>query len=236
MSRTPRRACRARRSAKRAIGTAALLLAVVGTGCGIRATDVPVDGGPAPTRVTCDPPARDGEGIDVYLVCGLKVKSVRRSVESLGSGNPQDPTAVANALLDELQTEPAGDEEAAGFHSDVPTGLSLWGPVSGGARPVVRLSEDPGELSISALLQIICTFAHNDLLGNGQSVTLGGPPGSTSARPKAYPCSAVRHSHSGEPSDADSRSGPGLGAAARGRPSRGGDPRRREAKGAKRRA
>jgi hypothetical protein len=44
---------------------------------------------------------------------------------------------------------------------------------------------------VSALVQIICTFAHSDPLGNGESVVLSGPPGSSTEQPKAYACSAT---------------------------------------------
>jgi hypothetical protein len=198
-----------------AAGPVVLLLTAVAAGCGIRTTDVPVDGGPAPTRATCDVPAQDGEaGTEVYLVCGSQVASVHRSVDLPGrGGDPAEVAEVAEVLLAELQSDPGKEEQAAGFRTHVPSDLEVTSPpgdtvgTGDAAEPVLRLSQGPEDLPVSALVQIICTFAHSEPLGNGQSVVLGGPDGSTSENPKAYTCSAAaRASPEGGASDVQ----PGL--------------------------
>ncbi len=163
-------------------------LAAGTAGCGIRSTEVPVDAGPAPTRATCDAPAAEA-GTEVYLVCGSEVESVLRVVDLPGEGDR--PIEVANALLVELKTSPAEEEQAAGFRTDVPPNVTVSARFGTAESPVLRLSQGPGELPVSALVQIICTFARSEVLGNGHSVILSGPPGSPNAAPKTYSCSAT---------------------------------------------
>src|SRR5690606_11894136 len=43
------------------------------------------------------------------------------------------------------------------------------------ALPVLRLSQGPGDLPVSALVQIICTFAQAEELGDGDSASVVGP-------------------------------------------------------------
>jgi hypothetical protein len=174
---------------RRSAAVAATLLAVATAGCGIRSTDVPVDGGPAPTRATCDVPTEAEDSTEVYLVCGSRVESVQRAVDLSRHG--EDVIALANALLDELRAVPAHEEQAAGFRTDVPPNLEVTGPVGDGPEPELQLSQGPGDLPVSALVQIICTFAHSDPLGDGEAVVLSGPPGSSTERPKSYACSAT---------------------------------------------
>ncbi|MEO3754199.1 hypothetical protein ABGB06_26695 [Streptomyces sp. B6B3] len=177
-------------------------------GCGIRSTEVPVDGGPAPTRASCDAPAAHN-GTEVYLVCGSQVESVVRAVD-LPPGK-DGPVEVANELLLELKSNPAEEEQAAGFRTEVPANLWVTGGAGDSESPVIRLSQGPGQLPVSALVQIICTFARNEVLGNGHSVMLSGPPASPSSTPKTYLCSAtVRESPeaaSHEPADDENPSG-----------------------------
>ncbi|MBL1065749.1 hypothetical protein [Streptomyces sp. 7-21] len=177
---------RGRRAARRARAGLLALLVTAGTACGIQSTDVPVDGGPAPTRATCESPGQ-GEGTEVYLVCGTSVEAVTRSLDMTSVSG--DPVAVAQALLAELQSDPGQAEQAAGFSSDVPPNLEVSGVVHGGEIGTgLRLSQDPADLPAFALVQIVCTFARSEL-GDGHSVVLSGPPGSTTERPKPYSCS-----------------------------------------------
>lgn len=176
----------------------AALLAVAATaGCGIRETDVPVDAGPAPTRASCDAPARGEHHTEVYLVCGQRVESVARVLPA-PLVEAEDRTGVATALLTELQSEPAEAEKTAGFTSAVPTSLRVEAPVAGDGDRVVRLNRRPSEIPELALTQIICTFANSASLGSGgETITLGGPPGSSTDKPHTYSCSAAMRSPEG---------------------------------------
>lgn len=89
----------------------AVLCAVLAAGCGIRTTSVPVDAGPAPSRVPCDMPAQDGSaqpgqsiGAEIYLVCNSQLVAVDRTVpvQEAKAGR----LTLAGALLDELREEP----------------------------------------------------------------------------------------------------------------------------------
>ncbi|CAM5411871.1 hypothetical protein SVIOM342S_03826 [Streptomyces violaceorubidus] len=64
-----------------------LVLAALLTGCGIRATEVPTDYGPAPSRVRCslaepDVSTRATPGLpaQVFLLCGSSLVAVDRTV------------------------------------------------------------------------------------------------------------------------------------------------------------
>ncbi|MDT0447024.1 hypothetical protein [Streptomyces johnsoniae] len=175
--------------AARAAGV--LLLTAATVGCGIRATDVPVDAGPAPSRAACDttPEAEESAAdTEVYLLCGSHVESVARPVD-LPAGS-EDRVGAAKALLDALQTDPRNEERAAGFTSEVPDDLEVSGPVADDPAPALRLSQGPADLTAAALVQIICTFASSDqIAGNGQTVMLGGPAGATAEHePRVYAC------------------------------------------------
>ncbi|MFF2374228.1 hypothetical protein ACFVUW_07570 [Streptomyces xiamenensis] len=207
--RTRQRTRRTRRAGRTtALGTAAALLALAGaTGCGIRSTNVPVDAGPAPSRASCDTTmdtsGTDGTvltgGAEVFLVCGTRVEAVSRTVDTAAVGS--DRLRMATVLLTELQNDPGGDEQAAGFTSAVPLDLAVSGPVGDDPETVLRLSQRPSELPAFALAQIICTFAGVEGLGNGHAVVLGGPADSPDPRPQTYPCSAaMRHSPESAPS------------------------------------
>ncbi|EDY49436.1 lipoprotein [Streptomyces clavuligerus] len=168
----------------------ALLLA----GCGIRTTQVPVDAGPAPSRLPCTvtdgpdggPGAGDGLPVRVELLCAAKLKQVDRTVELPADGLHDEQLRMATALLDELRRKPTADERGAGFGTDVPAGLT----VAGGARagdPVgtLRLSLRPERLPGAALAQIVCTFAESRAAAAGGAVILGGPDESG---PRGYTC------------------------------------------------
>ncbi|TDC76470.1 hypothetical protein [Streptomyces hainanensis] len=173
---------------------AVLLGALLATGgCGIRATDVPVDAGPAPTRTTCDAPAEAGPAdlrTDVYLVCGSRVNPVQRNIELLA--DTSDRVQVAKALLAELQADPGREERAAGFDSEVPSDLAVTGPAANDPAEALRLNKRPSDLPAAALGQLVCTFAHSDELGDGGTVMLGGPLDSPhGGQPKRYRCSTA---------------------------------------------
>ena len=188
------------------------LLSLLGglAGCGVRGTDVPVDGGPAPTRASCEaPPAGEGgEPADIYLVCGSRVNPVQRAIDypaPAGGGqarSPEERVAVAEALLHELTVTPRREERAAGFDSAVPEDLDVSGPIPGDPAGALRLSERPSDLPAFALGQIICTFANSSRLGDGgQTVVLGGPPEQPRGQPRTYSCSTATRTSpdSGQP-------------------------------------
>lgn len=165
------------------------LLAATSVACGIQATEVPVDAGPAPSKATCDAPATDGSNAKVYLVCGSRLEPVQRAArlpDAPGAASPRDLAAVATALLKELQQRPSPDEETAGFSSEVPPQLTLAKADPGTPDPVLRLSQPPGRLSPYALGQLVCTFADVPELGNGTSVILTGPH--ATSEPGRFPC------------------------------------------------
>ncbi|MGK5532430.1 hypothetical protein [Streptomyces sp. URMC 129] len=171
---------------------AAVIAVAAVTGCGIRATDVPVDAGPAPTRANCDQPGgATGEGgTEIYLVCGSRVQAVHRPVEISGDGSDTDRATVAEALLAELRADPSPEEQTAGLSSEVPAGLE----VSVADEPVLalRLSLPPSDLSRVGLAQIVCTFAHHEVLGSpGDTVLLGGPTDSSPSQPRMYSCATA---------------------------------------------
>ncbi|MCX0245665.1 hypothetical protein [Streptomyces drozdowiczii] len=196
-----------RRSESRGHRTAAALAgaalcAVLAAGCGIRTTSVPVDAGAAPSRVPCAMPAEDaaaeaGRGIpvQVYLVCASQLVTVDRAVQVQEAKS--DRLAVATELLDELRKQPTADERQAGFSTDVPATLRVFGPRFGDAKSALRLNEQPEDLPAEALAQVVCTFADSEALSTGDTVTLGGPgdypahgylcTAETKASPKAVP-------------------------------------------------
>lgn len=164
---------RLRTGLRPAIWTTAVGALLLGTaGCGIRSTDVPVDAGPAPTVASCTAP-EDAGAVELFLICDTRVESVERSVRS--SDEQQDPVQLANVLLRELQTAPPHEERAAGFSSEVPSGLRVLRPEDSDPAVLVRLNQHPEDLAAVALAQIICTFANFQSLSDGGGVTLGGP-------------------------------------------------------------
>ncbi|WP_406454038.1 hypothetical protein [Streptomyces sp. NBC_00876] len=181
---------RGRRPAAAVAGAA--LCAVLATGCGIRTTSVPVDAGPAPSRVPCAMPAEDittqatkGIPVQVYLVCASQLVTVDRAVRVQEATT--DRILIAGALLDELRQEPPSAEQQAGFSTDVPATLRVSGPRPGDPKGGLRLSEQPEDLPSEALAQIVCTFAESDSLVVRGTVTLGGPG---DYAPRGYLCTA----------------------------------------------
>jgi len=178
----PRRPAAARPAA------AALGLALLLTGCGIRATSVPVDAGAAPARHSCDPPADEPPGtadtipVQVYLVCSQRLTPVPRSVP----GRTLDAVSEARMLLQELQRVPLPAEVKGGFASDVPARLSVTAGDPGDPAGTLRLDRDPVDLPAYAVGQLVCTLTGTTAGSDGLSVLLGGPlPGSPVRR---YAC------------------------------------------------
>lgn len=170
----------------------AMLCAVLAAGCGIRTTSVPVDAGPAPSRVPCTMPAPDATAeprlstaAEIYLVCNSQLVTVDRTVRVQEAKS--DPVTVAVALLDELRREPPGPERQAGFSTDVPSTLRVGGPRAGDPKGALRLSAQPEDLTPEALAQIVCTYAESEQLVRDGTVKLGGPG---AYAPRGYLCTA----------------------------------------------
>ncbi|MCB5168655.1 hypothetical protein LG634_28020 [Streptomyces bambusae] len=182
---------------KRTWWAAALLLlpAALAGGCGIRATTVPVDVGAAPSRVSCDKPARntsgaaDGLRATVEMVCGSQLVGIERVVH-LSEKRPVRATRVpvAQALLAELERPLSAAERDAGFTTGVPDGLSVTAPRAGDPAGTLRLSRKPEDLPPLALAQIVCTLAGTPLTGGPGPVVLGGPDADP---PRAWECTAA---------------------------------------------
>ncbi|MEU9190000.1 hypothetical protein AB0D14_36785 [Streptomyces sp. NPDC048484] len=173
------------------------VLAVVLGGCGIRATEVPTDFGPAPSRVPC---ALAGPGIgtqssrgipvQVFLVCSSQLAPVDRTVRIEAGPAETDRVRAAQALLDELTEFPSEPEKQANYATTVPKGLTVAGPQRGDPADALRLSMAPADLTPYALAQIICTFSDSEAASDDGTVTLGGPGTAASRR---YQCTeAVR--------------------------------------------
>ncbi|MEV7088828.1 hypothetical protein AB0O07_23570 [Streptomyces sp. NPDC093085] len=185
------RGAAARRAAGRAAGGVVLVaLAALSGGCGIRTTSVPVNAGPAPSRMPCEISSKDvitqsesGVPVRVYLVCSSGLASVERAAR-LPEGRPSgDRVAIAQALLDELQAEPSAAEREAGFTTSVPGPLIVTAAHPGDPAGGLRLSRQPEDLPSAALAQIVCTLAESGATDG--RVVLGGP-GAYAAR--TYGC------------------------------------------------
>jgi hypothetical protein len=186
------RAGRAGRTAS-AAGLIALGLALAG--CGIRTTSVPVDAGPAPSRVSCAQPKAPGGTAadivqrDVYLVCSMQVAPVERDVRvRVGPGGTAqaDRARLVQDLIDQLQISPRAAESAAGFSTAVPGPLAVSPPRSGDGAGTVRLNQPLDELPSFALAQIVCTLTADPAVSPDRFVVLAGP-GATD-RPRRYTC------------------------------------------------
>ncbi|MFD7442277.1 hypothetical protein [Streptomyces sp. NPDC059909] len=170
---------------------AVLAAAAVG-GCGIRTTSVPVDAGPAPSRVPCSlagketaTPAEPGAvPVRVYLVCASGLEAVDRTatVSEKAAGNR---ILVARALLDQLQAEPSAAEREAGFATDVRGPLTVAPGREGDPEGTLRLNRQPEDLPPVALAQIVCTLADSEAAADGGTVVLGGPG---EYAPRGYRC------------------------------------------------
>ncbi|MBT3151638.1 hypothetical protein HTV45_12210 [Streptomyces sp. CHD11] len=171
-----------------AAGTLGALLA----GCGIRATEVPTDFGPAPSRVRCSPvepeaPAQAGRGLEVqvFLLCGSSLVAVDRTVRVPDGAADARRALVAQGLLDVMAQRPSDAEREAGYTTRVRPGTTVRGPRPGDPEDTLRLSTGPGSLSSSALAQVVCTFSDSAAADGDGSVILGGPDDS---RPRRYKC------------------------------------------------
>ncbi|WP_424212118.1 hypothetical protein ACN20G_08430 [Streptomyces sp. BI20] len=168
------------RNARRPLAAGALLLAALTTltGCGIRATVVPVDAGPAPSRVSCDSvdavggDAGTGFKATVELLCGSQLVGVQRLVPLTEKHAEPPAVVVTQALLDALKRDPSSQERDNGFSTEVPPALTASAPRPGDPAGAVRLSRKPEDLPPPALAQIVCTLAGSE---SGGPVVLGGP-------------------------------------------------------------
>jgi hypothetical protein len=161
-------------------------------GCGIRATEVPTDFGPAPSRVSCSPAGQEasaqaerGLPVQVFLLCGSSLVAVDRTVRVPDGAADSRRVLVAQGLLDELSQEPSAAEQQAGYSTRVRSGTTVSGPRPGDPEDTLRLSTVPGSLTSAGLAQIVCTFSDSAAAEGDGSVILGGPD---DARPRRYAC------------------------------------------------
>ncbi|MEU5519257.1 hypothetical protein ACIQCD_22470 [Streptomyces sp. NPDC093250] len=181
-----------------AVGALGVLL----TGCGIRATEVPTDFGPAPSRVRCSlaepevsTQAVRGLPVQVFLLCGSSLVAVDRTVRVPDGAADARRVLVAQGLLDELAEVPSAAEREAGYTTRVRPGTTVRGPRPGDPEDTLRLSAAPGSLSSSALAQIVCTFSDSAAAESDGSVILGGPD---TGRPRRYKCTTEVRSRPGD--------------------------------------
>ncbi|KPI25578.1 hypothetical protein ACGFZJ_20270 [Streptomyces sp. NPDC048253] len=153
-------------------------------GCGIRATEVPTDFGPAPSRARCSltepdvtsQSARVGVPVQVFLLCGSSLVTVDRSVRVPdGAADFERRVLVAQGLLDQLAESPSAGEKEAGYTTDVRGGMTVGGPRANDPDDALRLSTRPGSLTSYALAQLVCTFSDSAAAEGDGSVILGGP-------------------------------------------------------------
>ncbi|MFJ3665999.1 hypothetical protein ACIPSE_06065 [Streptomyces sp. NPDC090106] len=160
------------------------LLAVLLTGCGIRATEVPTDFGPAPSHVNCSASEPEvstqssrGLPVQVFLLCGSSLVAVDRtvSVEDDGTEDPRRRVMVAQELLNQLASAPSAAEKESGYATTVRDGMTVSGPRREDPDDTLRLSYPPDALGATALAQIVCTFSDSAAAEGDGSVVLGGP-------------------------------------------------------------
>jgi hypothetical protein len=169
------------------------LLAGVLAGCGIRATEVPTDFGPAPSQARCSLAEPDimtqsshGMAVQVFLLCGSSLVTVDRSVRVRdGAADSERRVLVAQGLLDQLAATPSQAEKEAGYTTDVRGGVKVTGPRAGDPEDTLRISIAPGDLTSYALAQIVCTFSDSAAAEGDGSVILGGPG---AEKPRRYEC------------------------------------------------
>lgn len=173
-------------------------LAVLLAGCGIRATEVPTNFGPAPSRVQCSLAEPDvstqaarGLPVQVFLLCGSSLVTVDRTVRVPdGAADSERRILVAQGLLDQLAAPPSAAEKEAGYSTDVRGGITVGGPRPGDPEDTLRLSTTPTGLTSYALAQVVCTFSDSAAAEGDGSVVLGGPGAEA---PRRYECTdAVR--------------------------------------------
>lgn len=181
------------------VGVLAGLLA----GCGIRATQVPTDVGPAPSMVPCELSVTDlatqatpsGIPVEVFLLCSGALVRVNRSAQvTEGADETRRRVVVAQDLLDALAGNPSDAEDEAGYRTAVPTGLTVTGPRPADPVDTLRLSTPPDALPRYALAQIVCTFADSAAAGDNGSVVLGSTSADTLRR---YDCTPEVQSNPG---------------------------------------
>ncbi|KJK41001.1 lipoprotein [Streptomyces variegatus] len=168
-------------------------LAVLLAGCGIRATEVPTNFGPAPSRVQCSLSEPDvstqaarGLPVQVFLLCGSSLVTVDRTVRVPdGAADSERRMLVAQGLLDQLATPPSAAEKEAGYSTDVRDGITVGGPRPGDPEDTLRLSTAPAGLTSYALAQVVCTFSDSAAAEGDGSVVLGGPGAEA---PRRYEC------------------------------------------------
>lgn len=190
------------------------LLAGLLTGCGIRATEVPTDFGPAPSRVRCslaEPEVTTqtarGVPVQVFLLCGSSLVAVDRALRAPdGTTDSGRRVLVAQGLLDELAESPSAAEKEAGYSTDVRGGTKVSGPAPGDPDDTLRLSTSPGALTSYALAQLVCTFSDSAAAEGDGSVVLGGP---APERPRRYECTDEVRSRPGsaQPPSTDAANG-----------------------------
>ncbi|MFJ4819346.1 hypothetical protein [Streptomyces sp. NPDC088801] len=172
---------------------AVVALAVLLAGCGIRATEVPTNFGPAPSRVQCSLTEPDvstqaarGLPVQVFLLCGSALVTVDRTVRVPdGAADSERRVLVAQGLLDQLATLPSAAEKEAGYSTDVRDGITVGGPRPGDPEDTLRLSTAPAGVTSYALAQIVCTFSDSAAAEGDGSVVLGGPG---TGAPRRYEC------------------------------------------------
>lgn len=181
-----------------ALGVLGALLA----GCGVRATEVPTEFGPAPSRVQCslaepEVATQAGRGLpaQVFLLCGSSLVAVDRTVPVPDGAADARRVLVAQGLLDELSAQPSDAEREAGYSTRVRPGTTVRGPRPGDPEDTLRLSTAPGGLSPSGLAQVVCTFSDSGAAEGDGSVILGGPDDS---RPRRYKCTDEVRSRPGD--------------------------------------
>ncbi|MFB7089538.1 hypothetical protein [Streptomyces sp. NPDC056296] len=164
------------------------VLAALLAGCGIRATEVPTDYGPAPSRVRCSlaepdvsTQAAPGVPVQVFLLCGSSLVAVDRTVRVPDGVDSGRRVLVAQGLLNELAAPPSAAEKEAGYTTDVRRGVTVTGPRPGDPEDTLRLDTAPDDLTSYALAQVVCTLSDSAAGEGDGSVVLAGP-GERSAR------------------------------------------------------
>ncbi|MFD8225499.1 hypothetical protein ACFV16_15165 [Streptomyces massasporeus] len=168
-------------------------LAVLLAGCGIRATEVPTNFGPAPSRVQCSLAEPDvstqaarGLPVQVFLLCGSSLVTVDRTVRVPdGAADSERRILVAQGLLDQLAAPTSAAEKEAGYSTDVRGGITVGRPRPGDPDDTLRLSTAPAGLTSYALAQVVCTFSDSAAAEGDGSVVLGGPGAEP---PRRYEC------------------------------------------------
>ncbi|SEO19810.1 hypothetical protein SAMN05216267_1019151 [Actinacidiphila rubida] len=169
-----------RRTPRAAAALAVLLLPVL-AGCGIRSTSVPVDAGPAPSRVSCAPPkataapAPDTVSRQIYLVCSMQLAPVARSVQVRDVANVRTSVGgQATELIRQLEQSPRAAESQAGFSTAVPASTEIAARHPGDPASALRLNQELEDLPSFALAQIVCTLTADSGISPDHSVLLGG--------------------------------------------------------------